>query len=334
MTIKKAVGRPKKGTSATPFTTEIGQPLVGMTQQALIQDSREKDLAMPKRFAVFDTMAQDDAVFTATYATSVSCYDSLTKYKVTGKGVVGKANAEFIDYNLKNLESGTFNNMINDALQILRYGFVPVNHVFKRRDYGPYKGTYCLSKLSMRDPRSVYAWLWDNDYRECIGFAQHRNDHQYSNSHQDYKSKERMIDFSYSKDIEYTILKSNQYLHFRHNGLGNNPQGDSPYMHCYSAWAEKKIVEKLELIGLTKDLGGAFIVRVPADLVQKANNPTDFPEAYQEYLNIQTDAAKLQNGESSMLVLLSDADPHTNKFLYDLEIKGVDGGLFKASLDQ
>ena len=62
--------------------------------------------------------------------------------------------------------------------------------------------------------------------------------------------------------------------------------------------------------------------------------PDEFPKEYQEYLNIQSDAAKLQNGESSMLVLLSDADPQTNKFLYDLEIKGVDGGLFKASLDQ
>ena len=334
MTTPKKAGRPKKGTSATPFTTEIGQPMVGMTQQALIQDSREKDLAMPKRLSVFDVMAQDDAVFAATYATNVSCYESLTKYKIVGTGSVGKANAEFIEYNFKNLESGTFNNMVNDALQILRYGFMPINHIFSKRDYGPYRGTYCISKLSMRDPRSVYAWLWDDNYRECIGFVQHKNDHKYTNSQEDYRNKISMVDFSFQRDMDYPVLKSNQYLHFRHNALGNNPQGDSPYLHCYTAWAEKKIVEKLELIGLTKDLGGAFIVRVPGDLVEKASNPAEFPNEHQEYLNIQSDAAKLQNGESSMLVLLSDADSVTGKYVYDLEIKGVDGGLFKASLDQ
>ena len=125
-----------KASVKTPSTKEIGQTFVGLTQQALIQDCKDKDLAMPYRWCVFDTMSQDDAVYTAAYVTHVSCYEALSRYSVLGKSPKGKAHAQFIDYNFKNLESGTFNNMLNDALQILKYGFVPVNHVITKRIIG------------------------------------------------------------------------------------------------------------------------------------------------------------------------------------------------------
>lgn len=319
-------GRPVKDREVVPLTREVGQPLVGLTQQALIQDSAEKDLALPKRWCVFDKMAQDDAVFSANYATNIECSEALNNYRIKAKTKLGETYAEFIRYNFTNFESGTFYEFINNALLILRYGFSSVNNVFQKRLYGPYANTYCIHKLSPRDPRSVYSWLYDDNYREVIGFAQHKNSKKYLNSHTEYKEKTTWIDFSAVKENEYTILKKNQYLHFRHNPYGGNPQGDSPYLHCYNAWAEKKVAQKLQVLGLTKDLGGCFIPRVPSTLVEKAMYPEQYPDEYKEYLNLQSDVARLQNGESSMLMLLSDTDPVSGKYMYDLEIKGLDGG--------
>ncbi len=319
-------GRPAKDREVVPLTREVGQPLVGLTQQALIQDSAEKDLALPKRWCVFDKMAQDDAVFSANYATNIECSEALNNYRIKAKTKLGETYAEFIRYNFTNFEHGTFYEFINNALLILRYGFSPVNNVFQKRLYGPYANTYCIYKLSPRDPRSVYAWLYDDNYREVVGFAQHKNNKKYLNTQTEYKEKMTWIDFSNVKENEYSILKKNQYLHFRHNPYGGNPQGDSPYLHCYNAWAEKKVAQKLQVLGLTKDLGGCFIPRVPSTLVEKAMYPEQYPDEYKEYLNLQSDVARLQNGESSMLMLLSDTDPVSGKYMYDLEIKGLDGG--------
>lgn len=319
-------GRPVKDREVVPLTREVGQPLVGLTQQALIQDSADKDLALPRRWCVIDRMAQDDAVFSANYATNIECSEALNNYRIKAKTSLGETYAEFIRYNFANFESGTFYEFINNALLILRYGFSPINNVFQKRLYGPYANTYCIHKLSPRDPRSVYCWLYDDNYREVIGFAQHKNNKKYLNSHTDYKEKMSWIDFSNIKENEYSVLKKNQYIHFRHNPYGGNPQGDSPYLHCYTAWAEKKVAQKLQVLGLTKDLGGCFIARAPGALFEKAMYPEQYPDEAKEILDFQKNVSDLQNGNSSMLVLLSDVDTVSGKYLYDLEIKGLDGG--------
>jgi hypothetical protein len=115
-------------------------------------------------------------------------------------------------------------------------------------------------------------------------------------------------------------------LHFRHNPTNNNPQGDSPLTHVYDAWLEKKLVERYEVVGVSKDLGGAVVLRVPSELIDRANDPATYPNEAAEYSQLQKDAGALHAGESSYIVLTSDVDEVTKTPLFDFELKGIDGG--------
>ena len=130
--------------------------------------------------------------------------------------------------------------------------------------------------------------------------------------------------FNYQENYPY--IRKEQMLHFRFNPVDNNPQGDSPLLHCYDAWVEKNLVQEYEIIGVTKDLGGSVVLRVPSQLIERANDPTNYPNEAKEYRDLQDDAAKLQAGESTYILLSSDVDPVTKTRDYDVEFKGIDGG--------
>lgn len=323
---KKKVGRPSKEKKAVvPRTNEAGQPLLGRAQQIRFQDNPEKDLEIPKRWCVFENMAQDDAVASAHYVTEIEVVSSLNNGSVEGFTPEGRAYADFVNYNIRSMPYGSWFEAVTDMSKCIQWGFSILQHPFENRTYGPYANTWCLKKLSPREPKSIYTWLWDDDYREIEGFVQHPNYYRLSMSSDDYKDKMRTIDFTYQRESEYTVIRKSQYLHFRHRPSGRNPQGDSIYAHCYTAYSEKKLFERLEVLGTTKDLGGCFIGRAPSSLFEQAQTPDIYPTAAVELNNFQQDIAKLQRGETSSLMLLSDTDDK-GKFIYDLEIKGVDGG--------
>ncbi len=68
-----------------------------------------------------------------------------------------------------------------------------------------------------------------------------------------------------------------------------------------------------------------LVLRVPSELIDKANQDPQGPEA-KEYEMLQANAADLHQGKSSFIVLTSDADPNTRLRDYDFELKGIDGG--------
>ncbi len=80
-----------------------------------------------------------------------------------------------------------------------------------------------------------------------------------------------------------------------------------------------------ETVGVSKDLGGALILRIPSELIQRANDPVNYPNEAAEYAQIQKDAGALHAGETSYIVLTSDVDPATKTPDYDLQFKGVEG---------
>ena len=85
-------------------------------------------------------------------------------------------------------------------------------------------------------------------------------------------------------------------------------------------------IENYEVVGVSRDLAGAIVIRVPSTLIERGNNPDDYPSEAQEYIDLQKDAADLHAGRTSYIVLSSDVDPTTKTKDYDIEFKGVDGG--------
>lgn len=305
---------------------EKGQPRI-ITSSRFVQDSRKKDLQMPKRLCTFDNMYEDDAVFNSVDITNLHVTNALYNGKFVGKGSrKSRIAADFLNYCIRNMSYGTWMDAIQNAATDLQYGFSLLNIVTERRNYGQYKGAYVLKKLAPRDQKSVYGWIYDKNFREVKGFVQRPNLRQQKEPALGFLSSGvSELSLSQYYDSQYPVLRSDQLLHFTYNSTNNNPQGDSPLMHCYNAWKEKKLIEQYQLIAISKGHGGTLVLRVPSDLIEQAGNPETYPEAAAEYGALQKDAAAFNAGESSFIVLTSDADEVTRKYLYDIEMKGVEG---------
>ncbi len=309
--------------------TEVGQPRI-VTSSRFIQDQRKVELNMPQRLCTFDNMCYDDAVFNSIDVTNLLVLLSLQKGKFEApKGSSkGKVAADFLNYCIHNMSYGTWMEAINNACTDIKYGFSLLNLVTEVRNHGPYKGSRVIRKLSPRDQKSVYGWVWDNKTRELQGVVQKPSlvkDRRLSTPFKGNIGLNELSSPTYY-EADYPYIKSEQLLHFRYNPTNNNPQGDPPLLHCFDAWKEKELVEAYEVVGISRDLSGALVLRVPSELIEKGNDPTNYPNEALEYQSLQDDASNLHAGKSSYIVLSSDVDPATKFRDYDVEFKGIDGG--------
>jgi len=327
--VEKAETTNRKAVVRPPTNSEKGQPRI-VTSSRFIQDTKKTELAMPRRLCVFDDMMLDDAVFNSVDVTNLLVVMALAngKFKAgPSNSSLSKAVSDFMNYNIRNMSYGTWLEAMNNASTDLTYGFSLQNIVTEKRMTGKYKGFRVLKKLSPRDQKSVYGWVWDKHCRELQGFVQKPNLVKNRNTKLgSFNSGLDVLSLTSDNRANYPYLKSSQLLHFRHNPINNNPQGDSPLLHCYDSWLEKKLVEKYEVVGVSKDLGGALVLRVPSELIERANDPANYPDEATEYAALQKDAGDLHAGESAYIVLSSDVDPTSKVPDYDIQFKGIDGG--------
>jgi hypothetical protein len=326
--LDKAESTPK--TVTRPLTNEKGQSGI-VTSSRFIQDLKKDDLKLPRRFCTYENMMLDDAVGNSVDTTNIQVVAALNGGQVVAKDSnLSKQMAKFLNYCIRNMGYGTWMEAMNNAATDLTYGFAIENIVLEKAKYGEYKGAYTLKKLAPRDPKSLYGWVWDKHNRDLKGFVQKPNLVQArEKGYSDFSSNIPLTDISgssYLDNNKYPFISTQQMLHFRHNPTFNNPQGNSPLNMCYDALTEKKLVEHYEVVGVSKDFGGLVVVRVPSELIERANDPTRYPEEAKEYAALQSDASRLQAGKSTHIVLTSDVDEYSKKYLYDLELKGIQGG--------
>lgn len=329
--VKEKANTQDASIATRPITSrEIGQPHI-VKSSFFTQELKKTELRMPARLCTFDTMMEDDAVFNAVDVTNLPTLLSLTHgaFKPSNKGSVSKAVADFLNYNIRNMSVGTWLEAMNNACTDLPYGFSLQNIVTEKAQYGPYKGRRVIKKLAPRSQDRVYAWVWDKDYRDLKGFVQKPmitklKDPALGDFAKGGLILPNMSAGSYKQG--YPFIRKDAMLHFRYNPKNNIPEGDSPLVHCYDAWVEKSLVERYEVIGVAKDMGGSLVVRVPSKLIQRAADPTNYPLEAAEYTALQQDAASLHAGESSYILLSSDVNAATKARDYDIEFKGIDGG--------
>jgi len=310
--------------------TEVGQPGI-ITSNNFIQDSRRTELTPERRLYTFDIMCQDDAVSNSIEFTNMLVVNALhTGQFVPGNSKSGKSKiaADFLNHCIRSMSYGTWLDFCINAATDLKYGYSMLNLVTEVAKSGPYRGNRVIKKLAPRDQKSVYGWVWDKEMREFQGFIQKRNLVQKTptSSKSKYMGNLNLLSAAKYYDMGYPFIKKDQLLHFTYNSTNNNPQGDSPLMHCYNAWCEKKLIEKYEIIGTTKGLGGLLLLRIPGELIEKANDPEGrYPEATLEYMALQRDASDLHSAKNSFMVMTSDVDEVTKTPLYDIKFLGVEG---------
>ena len=310
---------------AVPLTQEKGQPRI-VTMSRFIEDSKKKELAMPTRLHTFDAMLRDDAVYKGVDITNLLVVKALYRGKwKAGKSTKSKQAAKFLDYCIRNMTYGTWLDACLDMTTALKYGFSSLNIVVEKRTRGEWKNSWVLKKLSPRDQKSVYGWLWNDTMTEWVGLVQKPSIVSHGKVNVGFDDGLRLLSVPRLQEQNYVVIPASQLLHIAYNSTVNNPQGDSPLMHCYDAWFEKKLVENFEISGVSKDLNGVPVLRVPSELIERANDPENYPEEAQEYLELQQDMADLHQGKTTNIVLTSDTDDK-GKYLYDFELIGITGG--------
>lgn len=311
-----------------PASRERGQPLI-LTSKRLIEDSKKDELSIHKRLCTFDTMYYDDAVSSGYNATQTRVHKSLASLRYVGTGSIkSEAAANFINYNLHNMSYGSWWQATGDMITATKYGWSDLNIVSERKNYGPYKGMVTLRKLSPRDQKSVYGWLWNENRTEWLGFVQCPSVKQRKpvNLRDRFNDGLTLLSVPTERDgTKWPVLRREQLIHSAYNTTLNNPQGDSPFMHCFDAWYEKKLIEAFEIAGVSKDLQGIPILRIPSELAEKANQPDLYPEAVKEYEALQRNVIDLSKGQEAFLVLNSDRD-ETGNYHVEFDLLGVQGG--------
>jgi len=333
------VNKQARKLSTRTSTIEVGQPGI-VSGNYFIQDSRKTELAMPRRLCTFDVMCQDDAVSNSVNFTNMLVVNSMYGGKVIpgeSNSYASRVSSDAINYMFHNMSYGTWLDFCINAATDLKYGFSFANIVTGKYKKGKYKGAIGIKKLSPRCQKTVYGWVWDNKNREFEGFLQNKNLYQRkmtSGRSTDFLGNINLLNSAKYYTNGYPFLRREQLLHFTYNSTNNNPQGNSPLMDCYNAWAEKKLIEKFEISAITKGLGGVLLLRIPSQLIERANDPQGrFPEATAEYLALQQDAAAIHSAENALMVLTSDVDEITKQPLYDVKFMGVEGGSSTNSFD-
>jgi hypothetical protein len=106
----------------------------------------------------------------------------------------------------------------------------------------------------------------------------------------------------------------------------SNPYGTSPLRDVYLPWKYLQAIEELEATGVSKDLQGIPLLRLPAQYMSADASP-DQKIVYENFKNI---VRNLQQGSQAGVILPSAVDPETRKELFDLQLLSSEG---KKSFD-
>ena len=285
----------------------------------VVFEETQPELAWPQSKHTFNKMSYDPTIASAN--TTIKALVRKSEYKVSVKAAeptdAQKEQVKFIEECMGDM-STTFNDVVNEALSFLTYGFSVHEKVFKYRDQtGSHKSLYNdgkvgWAKLPIRSQDSISKWLFDGKGRNLKGIEQNLS--LVANNYD--------IDGKSKGFRDSTIrLPRKKVLHFRHDTRRNNPEGHSPLKACYAAWQYKAKIEEYQAIGVSRDLGGLPVISLPPEYMSP-DAPADKKAVYDYYKDV---VRNLHANEQAGLVLPKYIDPETKKDMFTFELVSVSG---------
>lgn len=280
-----------------------------------IYEEMKRELRWPAVITTYKQMGYD-----ATIASAIELFEMM----ISRVDWTVEAPAEATDDQIKKAKfiaqckddmEHTWMNFIQEVTSFLTYGFSVHEKVYRRRlkDQGSKydDGLIGWRKLPVRSQDTIEKFLFSRDGRDVIGVQQ---------------------DLSASYDLERfrNILTSSnkveiprkKFLLFRTNPKRNNPEGNSPLKKAYFAWKYRSIIEEQEAIGISRDMVGMPVIKIPPRYMSEDATPEE-KSIYEYYQRI---IRNIHNNEQAGLVLPQAHDPESRQPLFDFELMGVQGG--------
>lgn len=315
---------------------EVGQPGF-ITASSWVMDQQEKALSPPARWKTYRDMTNDSCVSEALSSTQTFIFLALFK----GRWGASEANtplsrklADFLNYNFLNMRSTTWADACQGFVTHVQDGLSLSEIITETAQTGPYRGSEVLAKLGHRLPHSIYGWVWDSKQREVKQVVQQplkvltqlKNSSRQAKSYLESIPHLNQFQDPTSNFYKYPVIDIRKMVHMRYRPEGANPLGRSPMNPAWAAWAQKVVIDQYQLIGITRDFGGIPVYKAPADLFEKASDPSKHPEEAQIVEQMQYNLSNLHAGREAWLMLPSDVQEGTQTAQFDIKFLGVEGG--------
>lgn len=302
----------------------------GFNRLTYIEEEELEDLSWPQNLDTYSTMLKDDAVSIAIRAKNTLIIRALQDRQIMPGDADDEESVEaakFVSWCLDNMDEGTFYSTLQDICTYNTYGFSALEKVWTIAKSGEYKGRVKIKKLASRSQRSLSTYTpvsYTEDGRKFLGLNQSRRNLPRYNT----------IPYGYNNSSTDVIsIPVERLMMFSYEGYHNNVLGNSPLKGVYVAWKEKKLIEEYQVIGVTKDLGGTPLIKIPIEMLSKASADPASDEA-RTVETLMRDVANMHAGEQSYVILPSDYDETTKTPLFDVKLMGIEGSGKQFDLSQ
>lgn len=314
-------------TKASPVPSNVRMGELGTTglrvSDGRIYEEVDEHFRWPKLVHTCKMMSRDETVYAATNA--IKALIRRIKWRVHTPDLDIETTAsvdreKFIWSCMHDMEH-SWGDFVNESLSMLTYGFSVHEKVYKRRqgnnDRIKYKSKYedgkiGWAKLPIRSQDTIYRWLFDSEYN-LTGIEQNLS------NILDYSLPKAGSKFKY--DNSYVTIPANKLLHFKHDSERGNPEGNTPLKACHVAWRYKTTIAEFEAIGVSRDMNGMPVIRIPPEYM----SPEASPDKIAVYEYMQDIIRNIHMNEQAGLVFPRFIDPESKQDLFDFELISVDG---------
>lgn len=311
---KKAAKMPKRG---------VGTSGIAFYQQ-IINRLQPYELRYPQSMKTFECMKNDDAIATVLKLTYNLIESAFSRYTIeyNKNSPESTRAAEFLEWCLENLDSGSFLQVIRNAQTFKEKGFSIVEKIYKQVDDGEYKGMWRVSDLQNRPQLSLDP---TTPFEIQSGGRRIKALRQWTQFFENLFNDNLFIEPSDITGTGYKRIPRKKFMLFGENATDTTPFGTPLLRSCYKAWKEKVLLEDLEVNGASKDLAGIIEIAIPSDILDKAASDPSSDEAAMVD-GLLRDAANIHSGEQPYIVLPSDLQANSNSVKdYSTTLKGIDG---------
>lgn len=306
-----------QGSESTIPRMKLGQQSYNglFTLGGTILEECEVELRWPQCIHTYKKMAKD-----ATIAPALNLVEmAIARVPWTVKIPEGyeeqlKDKADFLRQCMADMDH-TWGQFIRQAATFNRYGFAPIEKVYRRR----YKrngskyddGLTALESLPLIAQETVSSFQWDEATkgRKLSGLLQWVIEP---------SGKDQMHVSSGWKEEK---IRRQKFMLLRNNPLKDNPEGESPLKGCWVAWKYKTELEKFEGSGVATDVRGLKVLK----LHPRYMDPNASPEDQQVYAHWQNIMRNLHMGEQSGVIVPSLKDDNGEEMIADLQLLSING---------
>lgn len=213
------------------------------------------ELRWPRAIHTYKKMAKDATIAPALNLVEMAIARVPWTVKIPeGKEDLLKEKAEFLRQCMDDMDH-TWGNFIRQVATFNRYGFAPVEKVYRKRlkrNGSKFDdGLIGIESLPLISQDTVASWDWEKEGRKLSGLYQYIIEPAG-------KTNATLVTTNSEE-----FIRRKKFMLFRNNPLKDNPEGESPLKACWAAWKYKTSLEEFEAMGVSSDMRGLKVLYIP-----------------------------------------------------------------------